>query len=109
MKASEIHSKKSAERKSLAIDCINALFGSETIDTIEAATIHGSAGTLTLSGIEVIAEKVIESGQRTIHPGEGIKLFAAGGTAGVTYEIELPFNTTGGQRIIAEIELVVLP
>lgn len=116
-KALESYSKNEREVKSFVVNCRGVMDVGETIATITPASIvqtkaDGTAidanDEISFQGVAKNAEEICRAGKQKVLIGEGIVGFFVAGRASVgKYLITIPFTTSEGQDLDAEIELTV--
>jgi len=116
-KALESYSKNEREVKSFVINCRGVMDVGETIATIDAGAIvqtdaEGTAidagDKIDFQGVTKNDEEICRAGKQKVLIGEGIVGFFVAGKASVgKYLIAIPFTTSEGQDLDAEIVLTI--
>ncbi|MFI4876240.1 MAG: hypothetical protein ACIALR_12905 [Blastopirellula sp. JB062] len=109
--------KNARESKSFVVNCGGVLWPGETIDAVDdeaivityadGAALDGGDG-FAIQGATKNAAQICEPGETPVPIAEGIQGFFVGGVAGKTYAIAIPFTTTDGQDLDAEIMIAVV-
>lgn len=117
-KALESYSKNEREVKSFVVNCRGVMDVGETIAAIDANSIvqtkaDGTAvdadDEISFQGVAKNAEEFCRAGKQKVLIGEGIVGFFVAGKSNVRkYLIRIPFTTSAGQNLDAEIELTIL-
>lgn len=109
-RAVQTYEKTARETKAACVDCSPVLAIGETIATVgtpvqECEPVDGEV--LVITGLAPSAQPLTHPNFTAIAAGRAIVFLVSGGTPKVCYKLTIPYTTSAGQDLDAEIELEV--